>query len=119
MRAARGRFHTLRSMHVEWYGQAAFRLAAGDRSVFIDPFGDMSGLAARGMEFNYPPIAGVEADLLLVTHEHRDHNAVDVVGGSPRIVRTVGTHDDDVVGIASEHDPEAGTKRGANTLFVF
>jgi len=106
-------------MHVEWYGQAAFRLAAGDRSVFIDPFGDMSGLAARGMEFNYPPIEGAEADLLLVTHEHRDHNAVEAVGGSPRVVRTVGTHDGDVVGIASEHDAEAGTKRGANTIFVF
>jgi L-ascorbate metabolism protein UlaG (beta-lactamase superfamily) len=105
-------------MHVEWYGQSAFRLAAGERSVFIDPFGDMSALASRGLEFTYPPIEGVEADLLLVTHEHRDHNAVEVVGGDPRVVRLAGTHDD-VLGVASEHDDEAGTKRGPNTIFAF
>jgi L-ascorbate metabolism protein UlaG (beta-lactamase superfamily) len=32
-------------MRVEWYGQAAFRLSAGDCTVFIDPFADMSGAA--------------------------------------------------------------------------
>ncbi|MFL5869051.1 MAG: MBL fold metallo-hydrolase, partial [Thermoleophilaceae bacterium] len=64
-------------MQVEWYGQSAFRLSAADEAVFIDPFGDVSGLADRGIQFDYPPIAGVDADLLLVTHEHRDHNGVD------------------------------------------
>src|SRR5262245_38551327 len=110
-------------MHVEWYGQSSFRLQDGDTTVFIDPFGDMSGLASRGLEFNYPPIEGVEADLLLVTHEHRDHNVVEVIGGDPAILRsTAGTHDSPigtVTGIASEHDPSAGTQRGPNTIFVF
>jgi L-ascorbate metabolism protein UlaG (beta-lactamase superfamily) len=105
-------------MHVEWYGQSAFRLKAGDQTVFIDPFGDVSGLAARGIRFEYPPIRDVSADLLLVTHDHLDHNATEVVGGDPRILRTPGTHED-VIGIASEHDPEAGTKRGPNTIFAF
>ena len=36
-------------MQVEWYGQSAFRLTDGDRTVFIDPFGDMSGAAAHGI----------------------------------------------------------------------
>ncbi len=54
----------------------------------------------------------------MVTHEHRDHSAVEVIGGEPEIVRTAGTHGD-VAGIASEHDAEAGTKRGANTIFAF
>ena len=101
-----------------WYGQSAFRLRAGDRTVFIDPFGDMSGLAARGMTWEYPAISGVDADLLLITHDHGDHNAAEVVGGDPRIVRVAGTHDG-VVGVASEHDDEAGTKRGPNTIFAF
>ena len=66
-------------MQVEWYGQSAFRLTAADTTVAIDPFGDMSAMAAsRGMQFDYPPIDGVEADLLLVTHEHIDHNGVEV-----------------------------------------
>ena len=70
-------------MHVEWYGQSTFRLQAGGVTVVIDPFGDMSAAAARGLQFDYPPLEGVTADLLLVTHEHADHNAVEVVGGRP------------------------------------
>jgi L-ascorbate metabolism protein UlaG (beta-lactamase superfamily) len=110
-------------MHVEWYGQSSFRLHAGEITVAIDPFGDMSGAAARGIRFDYPPIAGLEADLLLVTHEHPDHNAVDVVGGDPVIVRsTAGRFESpagEVIGVASEHDEVAGTQRGPNTLFAF
>jgi L-ascorbate metabolism protein UlaG (beta-lactamase superfamily) len=109
-------------MRIQWHGQSAF-LIDGDRSVFIDPFGQMEGLAARGMQFDYPPIADVEAELLLVTHEHADHNGVDAIGGSPQTVRsTAGTFETpigEVVGIASEHDDEAGTKRGPNTIFCF
>jgi hypothetical protein len=67
-------------MHVEWYGQSSFALRAGDTTVFIDPFGDMSPAASRGLQFDYPPITGVDADVLLVTHEHLDHNGP---GGSP------------------------------------
>jgi L-ascorbate metabolism protein UlaG (beta-lactamase superfamily) len=110
-------------MHVEWYGQSAFHLSGGGRSVAIDPFGDMSALAGRGLQFEYPPITGVEADLLLVTHEHGDHNGVEVIGGSPAILRsTAGRLESpigEVVAIASEHDEQAGTARGPNTIFVF
>ncbi|MGA8365181.1 MAG: MBL fold metallo-hydrolase [Solirubrobacteraceae bacterium] len=111
-------------MQVEWYGQSAFRLSAADMTVVIDPFADMSAMAAgRGMQFDYPPIEGVEADLLLVTHEHADHNGVDAIGGDPAILRsTAGKPQSpigEVVAIASEHDEAAGTERGPNTIFVF
>jgi L-ascorbate metabolism protein UlaG (beta-lactamase superfamily) len=110
-------------MQLEWYGQSAFRLADGGTTVFIDPFDDLSGLQDRGLRWDYPPIAGVDADVLLVTHEHLDHNGVGAIGGDPVLVRsTAGTHDTPigpVVGIASEHDDVAGTQRGPNTLFVF
>jgi L-ascorbate metabolism protein UlaG (beta-lactamase superfamily) len=109
-------------LHIRSYGQSAF-LIIGGQTVFIDPFGDMDGFAARGLQFDYPPIDGVDADLLLVTHEHRDHNAVEVVGGSPQILRsTAGTFESplgEVVAIASEHDDVAGTQRGPNTIFRF
>ena len=109
-------------MRIRWYGQSAFLISA-ERTVFVDPFGAMEGLAERGMRFDYPPIEGVEADLLLVTHEHGDHNAVEVVGGSPQILRsTAGTFDSpigEVIAVASEHDHAAGTVRGPNTIFRF
>jgi L-ascorbate metabolism protein UlaG (beta-lactamase superfamily) len=111
-------------MRVEWYGQSAFHLSAGEATVAIDPFGDMSELAgARGMQFDYPPIEGVQAQLLLVTHEHIDHNGVEAIDGEPTILRsTAGRLQSplgEVVAIASEHDERAGTERGPNTIFVF
>lgn len=109
-------------MEVEWYGQSAFRLAGSGTVVLFDPFGDVSALSDRGMRFGYPPIQGVEADLVLVTHEHLDHNGVEVVEGSPMILRsTAGRFDTpagEVVAVASEHDRRAGTERGPNTIFV-
>ncbi|HEV3391759.1 MAG TPA: MBL fold metallo-hydrolase [Solirubrobacteraceae bacterium] len=110
-------------MRVDWYGQAAFRLSGAEGTVFIDPFGDVSALTSRGMHFDYPAIEGVDADLLLVTHEHLDHNGVEVVDGNPTILRsTAGRHESpvgEIVAIASEHDESAGTERGPNTIFVF
>lgn len=110
-------------MHVEWYGQSAFRLSDGSMTVFIDPFGDIAPAVERGIRWDYPAITDVEADLLLVTHEHLDHNGVEAVGGDPVTLRSVVGHLEspigEVLGIASEHDEVAGTERGVNTLFVF
>jgi L-ascorbate metabolism protein UlaG (beta-lactamase superfamily) len=112
-------------MRVEWYGQSAFRLTTPEATVFIDPFGDLpSAFAGRRIEFNYPPIEGVSADVVLLTHEHFDHNAADAIGGDPAVVRLATwprptTAIGEVVGIASEHDAQAGTQRGPNTIFRF
>jgi L-ascorbate metabolism protein UlaG (beta-lactamase superfamily) len=111
-------------MRVEWYGQSTFGLGAADgTSVVIDPFGDLSGLAARGLQFDYPPLEDVDAGLVLVTHEHGDHNGVDAVGGDPVVLRStagrLASPIGEVVAIASEHDAAAGTERGPNTIFVF
>jgi L-ascorbate metabolism protein UlaG (beta-lactamase superfamily) len=110
-------------MQIEWYGQSAFRLTGGGTTMFIDPFADVSGLAARGLQFDYPAIAGVDAELVLVTHEHRDHNGVEAIGGQPVTLRsTAGRLESpigEVLAVASEHDAAAGTERGPNTIFVF
>ncbi len=109
-------------MLLRWFGQSAF-LLAGERRVLIDPFGTLEGLAARGIEFGYPPLTEVEADLVLITHEHPDHNAAEAAAGSPRVIRsTAGRLESplgEVVAIASEHDAAAGTQRGPNTIFCF
>lgn len=110
-------------MRARWLGQSAFHLEGGDRSVLIDPFAAMEGLEARGMRFDYPPIEGVAPDLVLVTHEHVDHNGVEVAEGSPAVLRsTAGRLESplgEVLAVASEHDAVAGTQRGPNTIFSF
>jgi L-ascorbate metabolism protein UlaG (beta-lactamase superfamily) len=110
-------------MKIRWYGQSAFALEGLARTVAIDPFGDLGGGRTGVLRFDYPPIAGLEADLLLITHEHIDHNAADRVSGDPAILRsTAGTFQTpigQVAAVNSEHDPVAGTERGPNTIFVF
>jgi hypothetical protein len=108
---------------IRWFGQSAF-LFTGEQRVAIDPFRPVTPEMKAPVTFAYPAIEGAEAELLLVTHEHLDHNLVEAIGGGPHVLRsTTGTWDDTpigtVVGIASEHDPVAGTQRGPNTIFVF
>jgi L-ascorbate metabolism protein UlaG (beta-lactamase superfamily) len=110
-------------MQVEWYGQSAFRLTDGATTIFIDPFDDLAPLHERGLRWDYPAIAGVEADLVLVTHEHLDHNGVGAIAGEPVTLRSTAGRLDSPVGevlaVAAEHDAAAGTERGPNTLFAF
>jgi L-ascorbate metabolism protein UlaG (beta-lactamase superfamily) len=111
-------------MNIEWLGQSAFRLATNDSTVVVDPLGDVAGLAARGgLKLEYPPIEGVRADLVLITHEHADHNGDDRIEGDPVVLRStagrLSSPIGEVLAVASEHDDEAGTRRGPNTIFVF
>jgi L-ascorbate metabolism protein UlaG (beta-lactamase superfamily) len=110
-------------MRIRWFGQSAF-LLDGTQKVFVDPFGDMTELLRkRGGRFDYPLIEGIEAGVVLVTHEHFDHNQVEAIGGEPAVIRAqAGTLESpigDVVGVASEHDQVAGTQRGHNTIYCF
>jgi len=59
------------SVSITWYGQAGFRLAAGDSRVLLDPF-----FTDRD-DRRYPPPASAsefaDVTLVLCTHEHLDH----------------------------------------------
>jgi L-ascorbate metabolism protein UlaG (beta-lactamase superfamily) len=110
-------------MKIRWHGQSAYTLTGAEHTVAIDPFGDMAPLVGSRLRFAYPPVPEHDAHLLLVTHEHRDHNGVEAITGDPHVVRSTAgrfeTPVGEVVAIASEHDEEAGTSRGPNTIFVF
>jgi L-ascorbate metabolism protein UlaG (beta-lactamase superfamily) len=110
-------------MQVEWYGQSAFRLSDGDRTVFIDPFDDLGPLQQRGLRWDYPAITGVRPDVVLVTHEHFDHNGIGALDGDAPVLRStagrLSSPIGEVLAIASEHDDAAGTERGPNTIFAF
>ena len=104
-------------MKIRWFGQSAF-LLSGSARVAIDPFGDVqAAVGERGLQFAYPLIEGVDADLLLVTHEHFDHNGADAIGGDPHTIRsTAGTFESpvgEVTAIASEHDDAAAPRWAA------
>jgi L-ascorbate metabolism protein UlaG (beta-lactamase superfamily) len=109
-------------MRLRWFGQSAFLLSGDAGRVMIDPF-DGPLARERGTQWDYPDIEGVEPDLLLISHEHFDHSNQDAIGGDPQVIRsTAGSFETplgDVLAIASEHDPSAGTERGPNAIFSF
>jgi L-ascorbate metabolism protein UlaG (beta-lactamase superfamily) len=108
---------------IRWFGQSAFALSGDSGVVVVDPFGEATDEMRARVRWDYPAVTGIAADLLLVTHEHFDHSGVEGIGGDPHVIRsTTGTWETPlgtVVGVASEHDEVAGTKRGPNTIFVF
>ncbi len=63
---------------VRWWGQAMVSIETHwNLRVVIDPYGERVG-------YENPQVTG---DLVLVTHEHGDHNNVDLVDGEPIVLR--------------------------------
>jgi L-ascorbate metabolism protein UlaG (beta-lactamase superfamily) len=79
-------------------------------------------MAHAPVRWDYPPIEGIEPDVLLVSHEHPDHNGVGAIEGTPHLVRSLAgtfkTPAGPIVGVAGEHDDVAGTSRGHVVMFV-
>ncbi|MBO3802924.1 MAG: MBL fold metallo-hydrolase [Candidatus Brockarchaeota archaeon] len=98
-------------MRIEYLGHACFRLTgAGGIRVVLDPF--------DGRELGYPT-PSVEADYVLVSHDHADHNYVDALKGNPAAIKRDYRSDDfSVKAIHVFHDEEVGAKRGRNTIFT-
>lgn len=101
-------------MLVRWHGHACFELVSSKGTVVvIDPHDGRS----LGLK---PP--RVQADIVLITHEHFDHNAFAVVAkpGASVLSMRVGSEqikDVAVKGVESYHDRERGRRRGRNVIY--
>src|SRR5258707_12782826 len=60
-----------RAASLTWYGQAGFRLTAGNSRVLIDPF--LTGRPDRRYEPPATPAGFADVTPVLCTHEHVDH----------------------------------------------
>jgi L-ascorbate metabolism protein UlaG (beta-lactamase superfamily) len=104
-------------MKVTWLGHASFLIESQDGTrIITDPYeaGSYDGAVA------YEPIEE-RADIVTVSHDHADHNAVDAVLGEPDVVRGAESRTVDGVpikGIETFHDESKGQDRGRNTVFV-
>ena len=102
-------------MKLKWLGHACFLITseAGLR-IITDPYPSGGGIM-------YAPV-NETADIVVVSHDHFDHNAVSTVPGSPEVVTGSGTKNVKGVefkGIATYHDDSKGSQRGDNTVFCF
>lgn len=100
-------------MDIRWLGHACFLLQSKDGiRVLTDPFDETVG---------YPPPIR-EVDVVTVSHQHFDHNAVGLLPGNPSVVEGPGEHYHKGIsfeGISTYHDGLKGALRGSNTVFVF
>lgn len=84
--------------------------------IIFDPY--KSG--SFGGTFGYNAIKE-SADVVLVSHQHDDHNGISEVLGNPKVFKDTGifTYEDiNITGISSYHDSQKGTARGENVIYV-
>ena len=100
-------------MKIQWLGHSCYKLTESTgTSIMTDPYNDYIG-------YKMEP---TEADVVTVSHSHKDHNAVQNVLGNPTIIDSVGTWEIGGVSITtllSSHDPEEGKLRGQNNIYTY
>ena len=104
-------------MKVKYYGHAAFLITSNQgMRIITDPY---KPGAFDAMSYGKIPD---EADVVVVSHDHDDHNNSGELPGNPEEVRTAGkrsVHGIEFNGIATFHDTSSGKERGENIIFSF
>lgn len=100
-------------LQIRWHGHACFEIK-DDVTLVTDPHdGKSIGIPA-------PSVAG---DVILVSHDHYDHNSVKTVEkeGSKLVTdgRKRNVSDIEIRGVDSFHDEAGGAKRGNNIMYKF
>ena len=98
-------------MIITWYGHSCFKIITNGLTIIIDPFNKDIGLR--------PPQG--QADIVLVSHNHHDHNNISAINGNPFIIKGPGEYEIkeiSIIGIESAHDGKNGEERGLNTIYL-
>lgn len=103
-------------MNITYNGHASFKLRGKTAACVTDPFSSDIG-------FSMPRVS---ADIVTVSHDHRDHNDTGSVSGTARrdepfVIKAPGEYEVlgvSVFGLPTFHDAKEGSERGKNTIFV-
>lgn len=99
-------------MVIDWLGHSCFKVTLKDSKVILfDPFDSSVGYVQQD----------VEPDIVVISHDHFDHNDLSHVSGDYTVVKTEGVHtfgDVTIEGIKTMHDHSGGAHRGQNLVFV-
>ncbi|CAN5280633.1 MBL fold metallo-hydrolase [soil metagenome] len=103
-------------MEITYLGHSCFKLKGKSGTVITDPYDSSIGLV----------LPKTSADIVTVSHQHHDHNAVQKIAGTskrekPFIIQHTGEYEIggiSVFGTASFHDDKLGAERGENIIFT-
>ena len=103
-------------MEITYLGHSAFKLKGKNGTVVTDPYDEQVGLS-------FP---NVSADIITVSHDHGDHNAVGRAKGTARrvepfVIAFPGEYEVggiSVFGVKTFHDDKKGEERGLNNVFT-
>jgi L-ascorbate metabolism protein UlaG (beta-lactamase superfamily) len=104
-------------MKIKWYGHAAFKITTDNGTrIIIDPYesGAYDGALAYGK-------IDEEADIVMTSHDHADHNYTKTIPGKYVLVNKAGEYDVrgvKIKALPSFHDNSSGKERGNNLIFV-
>lgn len=102
-------------MTITYLGHSCFKLEGKENQAVLiaDPFNADYGLKVPKME----------ADILTISHQHKDHSNAEAVKGTDGKLFTINMAGEYeikgvlIYGISSYHDGEQGAKRGANIIY--
>lgn len=101
-------------MNIKWFGHSCFMITSENGTkILIDPYKNMLG---------YKLPEEMTADIVATSHDHRDHNNIDVVKSSFVHINNSGSfleYGIEIKGIETFHDKVSGAKKGKNTIYNF
>lgn len=98
-------------MEITYIGHSCFKIKGKELTVVIDPYDPKIG-------YKLPKL---ECDVLIVTHDHSDHNNIAGVSNYRLLIDTPGEYETGGVfihGIAVYHDNKQGSERGENIIYM-
>ncbi|MBP7927737.1 MBL fold metallo-hydrolase [Patescibacteria group bacterium] len=98
-------------MEITYIGHSCFKIKGKFTTVITDPY-DPSALG-----YKLPKLSG---DIVLVSHQHEDHNYTSGVSDYKMVIDTPGEYEVSGVFVSAHqtyHDAKNGTERGKNTIY--
>lgn len=98
-------------MEISHIGHSCFKIVGKSLTVVIDPYNPKLGLK----------MPKLDADVLILTHDHFDHNYKEAIRGDYLLLDSPGEYEvreSFFQGITSFHDDKEGKEWGTNTIFT-
>lgn len=93
-------------------GLSSFKIRGKHVSVVTDPY------TSEVVGIKFPK--HTESNIVTVSHQHKDHNAIGNIEGNPFVVKGPGEYEIQgvtIMGFTTFHDSAGGKERGTNTIY--